>query len=208
VVGFGLSYRSRSFATALLSPEMAEKMEEMYAEGFGKGRSESTDTAMAGFYVYNNVGIAFRCFATGVLFGLGSLFFLVYNGLQMGAVAGLLTASGRGFNLLTFVASHGAFELTAIVIAGTAGLVMGYALVDTGGRARFESLRARAGDIVQMVMGAALMLMLAALIEGFWSPSALPPAVKLSVAVGLYLLVALYLALAGRGLDAAAGSGR
>jgi uncharacterized membrane protein SpoIIM required for sporulation len=152
---------------------------------------------MAGFYVYNNVGIAFRCFATGVLFGLGSVFFLVFNGLQIGAVAGLLTASGRGFNLLTFVATHGAFELTAIVIAGTAGLVMGYALVDTGGRRRFDSLRAKARDIVQMVMGAALMLLLAALIEGFWSPSSLPPSVKLSVAAALYLLVGVYLARAG-----------
>lgn len=198
LAGFGLSYKSRSFALGLLSPEMAEQMEESYAEGFHKGRSESSDTMMAGFYVYNNVGIAFRCFATGVLFGLGSMFFLVYNGLQMGAVAGLLTASGRGFNLLTFVASHGAFELTAIVISGTAGLVMGYALVDTRGRRRFDSLRARARDIVQLVMGAALMLLLAALIEGFWSPSALPAAVKLSVAAGLYLLVAAYLALAGR----------
>ena len=198
LTGFGLSYKSRSFALGLLSPEMAEQMEEAYAEGFNKGRSESSDTMMAGFYVYNNVGIAFRCFATGVLFGLGSMFFLVYNGLQMGAVAGLLTASGRGFNLLTFVATHGAFELTAIVIAGTAGLVMGYALVDTRGRRRFDSLRARARDIVHLVMGAALMLLLAALIEGFWSPSAIPPAVKLSVAAGLYLLVAAYLALAGR----------
>jgi uncharacterized membrane protein SpoIIM required for sporulation len=198
LVGFGLSYRSRSFALGLLSPEMAEHMEEAYADGFGKGRSESADTMMAGFYVHNNVGIAFRCFATGVLFGLGSMFFLVYNGLQMGAVAGLLTASGRGFNLLTFVASHGAFELTAIVIAGTAGLVMGYALVDTRGRRRFDSLRARARDIVQLVLGAALMLIVAAFIEGFWSPSAIPAPIKLSVAGGLYLLVTAYLALAGR----------
>jgi uncharacterized membrane protein SpoIIM required for sporulation len=182
----------------LLSPEMAEAMEEWYGEGFGKGRSESTDTGMAGFYVYNNVGVAFRCFATGVLFGLGSMFFLVYSGLHIGATAGLLTASGRGFNLLTFVATHGAFELTAIVIAGTAGLVMGYALVDTRGRRRFDSLRAHARDIVQLVMGAALMLLVAALIEGFWSPSAIPAAVKLSVALVLYLLVAAYLALAGR----------
>jgi uncharacterized membrane protein SpoIIM required for sporulation len=198
LAGFGLSYKSRSFALGLLSPEQAEKMEEMYADGYA-GRSEAQDTYMAGFYVYNNVGIAFRCFATGVLFGLGSIFFLVSNGLQIGAVAGLLTASGRGFNLLTFVATHGAFELTAIVIAGTAGMVMGYALVDTRGRRRFDSLRSKAPDIVQMVMGAALMLLVAALIEGFWSPSGLPPAVKLSVAAVLYALVALYLVRAGRG---------
>ncbi len=73
---------------------------------------------MTGFYVYNNIGIAFRCFATGVLFGLGSVFFLVYNGLMIGAVAGLVTAAGHGKNLLTFTCTHGAFELTAIVISG------------------------------------------------------------------------------------------
>ena len=198
VSGFIGAYSSRSFALSLLSEEAAEQMEEAYSEGFNRGRSEAKDTAMTGFYVYNNVGIAFRCFATGVLFGLGSAFFLVYNGLQIGAVAGLLAASGRGFNLLTFVASHGAFELTAIVISGTAGLVMGYALVATGGRGRFASLRARARDIVHLVMGAAVMLLVAALLEGFWSPSSVPAPVKLGVAGGLWLLVLAYLALAGR----------
>ena len=141
---------------------------------------------MAGFYVYNNVGIAFRCFATGVLFGLGSVFFLVYNGLQMGAVAGLLTASGRGFNLLTFVASHGAFELTAIVIPGTAGLVMGYALVDTRRPApvRFAAgprpghRPAGAGRGADAAAGGADRGVLVAV--------GVPAAVKLSVAAGLY----------------------
>ena len=66
-----------------------------------------------------------------MLFGLGSVFFLVYNGLTIGAVAGLVTAAGHGKNLLTFTCTHGAFELTAIVISATAGMVMGYALVDT-----------------------------------------------------------------------------
>lgn len=198
LMGFAGAYRSRSFALSLLSPEMAEQMEQSYSEGYDRGRSEGVDAGMAGFYVYNNVGIAFRCFATGVLFGAGSVFFLVFNGLQMGAVAGLLTASGRGYNLLSFVASHGAFELTAIVISGAAGLVMGYALIDTGGLGRFASLRARGGDIVHMVLGAAVMLLVAAGIEGFWSPSSVPAPLKLSVAAGLWLLVALYLVLAGR----------
>ena len=98
-----------------------------------------------------------------MLFGLGSVFFLVYNGLTIGAVAGLVTAAGHGKNLLTFTCTHGAFELTAIVISATAGMVMGYALVDTRGRTRFGSLRAHARDIVYLVMGAALMLAVAAL---------------------------------------------
>jgi hypothetical protein len=99
---------------------------------------------MAGFYVYNNVGIAFRCFATGVLFGIGSAFFLVYNGLMMGRWRARHRRR-HGKNLLTFTCGHGAFELTAIVISGAAGMVMGYALVDTRGRTRFGSLRAKAG---------------------------------------------------------------
>jgi len=181
VVGFVGALRSRTFALQLLSPAMAERMEEAYKKGFGDGRSEAMDTAMAGFYVYNNIGLAFQCFATGVLFGLGSAFFVVYNGLVIGAVAGLVTAAGGGWNLLTFTASHGPFELTAIVIAATAGMVMGYALVDTRGRTRFGSLRAKSKDLAQLVLGAALMLLIAAMIEGFWSPSAVPAKVKLAV---------------------------
>jgi uncharacterized membrane protein SpoIIM required for sporulation len=200
VVGFVGARASRSFALGVMSPEMAEQMEQMYKAGPGEdGRDESTDLGMAGFYVYNNVGIAFRCFATGVLFGIGSAFFLVYNGLLFGAVAGWLSTKGRMWNLLTFAAGHGAFELTAIVISGAAGLVMGYALVNTGGRSRFHSLRAKARDIFDLVVGAALMLMVAALIEGFWSPSGVPRTIKWTVAGGLYLLVTLYLCLAGRG---------
>jgi uncharacterized membrane protein SpoIIM required for sporulation len=209
VVGFVGARSSRSFALGVMPAEMAEAMEESYkdAPGDGKGREESTDVGMAGFYIYNNVGIAFRCFATGVLFGVGSAFFLIYNGLLFGAVAGLLSTTGRMWNLLTFAAGHGAFELTAIVISGAAGLVMGYALVSTGGYTRFHSLRTKARDIFDMIVGAALMLLVAAFIEGFWSPSSVPRQVKWAVAGGLYLLVTVYLWGAGRGRPAVAGKG-
>jgi len=198
VLGFAGAMRSRAFALQILPAESVEQMEEAYAEGFGKGRKAGVNTFMTGFYVFHNVGIAFQCFATGVLFGLGSVFFLVYNGLTIGAVAGLVTAAGHGRNLLTFTCTHGAFELTAIVIAGTAGIVMGYALVDTRGRTRIGSLQARAREIVYLVVGAALMLLVAAGIEGFWSPSGLPDRVKWGGAVVAYLLVISYLTFAGR----------
>jgi hypothetical protein len=100
---------------------------------------------------------------------------------------------------LTFTCTHGAFELTAIVISGAAGLVMGYALVDTRGRSRLASLQAHTRDIVTLVVGAALMLLVAAGLEGFWSPSGLPDRVKWGGAVVAYLLVICYLTFAGRG---------
>lgn len=198
VLGFVGASRSRAFALQILPQSTITEMETAYGEGFNDGRSADANAGMAGFYVFNNVGIAFRCFATGVLFGLGSAFFLVYNGLTIGAVAGLVTAAGHGRNLLSFTCTHGAFELTAIVISATAGMVMGYALVDTQGRTRFGSLRAKSRDIVNLIMGAAVMLLVAAAIEGFWSPSSVRPTVKYGAAVAAYLFVTLYLALAGR----------
>jgi uncharacterized membrane protein SpoIIM required for sporulation len=177
---------------------MLEMMAQGYSEGFSDGRAESQDAMMAGFYVYNNVGIAFRCFATGIFFGLGSVFFLVYNGLVTGTVLGYVIDAGAGRNILTFVLGHGAFELTAIVIAGGAGLRMGWALVRTDGLTRLGSLRAHSTEVARLVLGAALMLGVAALIEGFWSPSALPDPVKWSVAGTLWVGVMIYFVFAGR----------
>jgi uncharacterized membrane protein SpoIIM required for sporulation len=189
---------STELATAVVPASTLEQMAEVYSDGVAGGRGEDQDTAMAGFYVYNNVGIAFRCFATGIFFGLGSAFFLVYNGVVTGAVLGYVIDAGAGRGIVTFICGHGAFELTAIVIAGAGGLRMGYALVRTGGRTRLGSLRSHAPEVARLVLGAALMLGIAALIEGFWSPSSVPDPIKWSVAVVLWCLVIAWLALAGR----------
>jgi uncharacterized membrane protein SpoIIM required for sporulation len=184
-------------AFQVLSSEQLQGMADMYSEGLS-GRDEGEDAGMAGFYVYNNVGIAFRCFATGILLGFGSLFFLLYNGIVMGTVLGHVIAAGHGHNILTFVCTHGTFELTAIAIAGGAGLQMGYALVDTGGRTRLGSLRAQGRDLAIIILGAAIMLFIAAGLEAFWSPSAVAPPVKWAAAGLFTVLLTLYFAFAGR----------
>lgn len=188
---------STEFAAKVLPPEQLAMMADMYAEGFD-GRATGEDATMAGFYVFNNVGIAFRCFATGVLFGLGSLFFLIYNGLMIGTTTGHVIISGGGANILTFMCGHGVFELTAIVIAGGAGLQMGYALVETGGRTRIGSLRSQAGELAHLILGAGFMLVIAAGIEGFWSPSGIAPPIKWTAAGVFAVLVTLWLVLGGR----------
>jgi uncharacterized membrane protein SpoIIM required for sporulation len=198
VVGVMGALSSLEFALGILPREMLEQMSEAYAEGFASGRDSGTDAAMTGFYVYNNVGIAFRCFATGILFGTGSIFFLVYNGLVIGTVLGHVTASGSGTNIVTFICGHAPFELTAIVISGAAGLRMGYALVDTGGLTRLGSLRAAGGELLDLVAGAAVMLLVAAVVEGFWSPSAIVPPVKWGFSVLASLLLAAFFVWGGR----------
>ncbi|MEM1033284.1 MAG: stage II sporulation protein M [Myxococcota bacterium] len=205
VVGVVGAYASPDFATDVIPAGQLQQMVENYSTGFDEGRATGTDTSMAGFYIRNNIGIAFRCFATGILFCLGSVFFLVYNGLMIGTVTGFVGASGYAENILTFMCGHAPFELTAILISGGAGLQMGWSLVATDGLTRIGSLRRAAPDLARLIIGAAFMLLIAAFIEGFWSPSSVPAPVKWAVSAVLSAGVAAYLLFAGRGR--AKGSG-
>jgi uncharacterized membrane protein SpoIIM required for sporulation len=186
-----------SLAPRVLDRQMLEDMESMHSE---KDRTEGTgvEAGMTGFYVVNNVGIAFRVFATGVLLGLPTIGLLLFNGLVLGTVFGFLFSRGQGEPLLAFVIGHGAFELTAIVIAGAAGLILGHAILRPGLRSRLDALRARGLVSIQLAIGAGLMLGVAALLEAFWSPSPVPGDVKYAVGILLWLMVIAYLALAGR----------
>lgn len=160
--------------------------------GFGEERA-----AMAGFYVQHNVGIALQCFARGVLLGVGTISTLLFNGIFIGAIAGYVLSLGHTERFLSFVVSHGSFELTAIAVAGGAGLMLGDAFVHAGQRTRLESLRVRGIEAVQIAGGAAVMLVIAAFIEAFWSPAPIPAVVKYVVGGLLWLVVACYLGLSG-----------
>jgi uncharacterized membrane protein SpoIIM required for sporulation len=197
---FGMfgTFASAEFAQTIMPAQMLAGMEQMYEQGFEEGRDVQADSQMAGFYVLNNVGIAFRCFATGILFGIGSLFFAIYNGLVIGVGVGWVIRAGHGANIGTFVCGHGPFELTAIVIAVAAGLQMGWALVDSKGRTRLGSLRAQAHELGHLIVGAGAMLLIAAFLEGYWSPSSVPPEVKWLASGVFIVLVAAWLGLAGR----------
>src|SRR5262245_63674060 len=95
------------------------------ARSIGRIRSASTDWIMFGFYIRNNIGIAFQCFAGGLFAGVGSIFFLAVNGAFGGAIAGYLIERGLSSTFFSFVATYSAFELTAIVLAGSDGLLLG-----------------------------------------------------------------------------------
>jgi uncharacterized membrane protein SpoIIM required for sporulation len=200
----GLTYLYPELIYSLVSPEQVGNMEEMYdpdARRLGRfgERDSGDDWVMFGFYIMNNIGIAFQTFASGLLLGLGSLFFLLFNGLMIGAVAGHLTRIGYSETFWSFVIGHGAFELTAIALAGAAGFKLGWALLAPGRRTRAEALRLAAAKAVQLVGGVILFLLLAAFIEAFWSSTTVAsPAIKYGVGACLWALVIGYLALAGR----------
>ncbi|HWZ87729.1 MAG TPA: stage II sporulation protein M [Polyangiaceae bacterium] len=197
-VGWLSTLASPQFAGKVLPPEQLEQLARAYAAGFSGGREAHIDAEMTGFYVDNNIGIAFRCFATGVLLGLGSIFFLLYNGLAIGATFGYVMHAGAGANILTFGCGHAPFELIAIMIAGGAGLRLGFAVIATEGLTRVGSLRKHAPDLVALVAGVAVMLAIAALIEGFWSPSGVPAPIKYAFSALGFSLIVGFLGFAGR----------
>jgi uncharacterized membrane protein SpoIIM required for sporulation len=190
------------FVYMLLDPESVYELEAMYdpeSERFLRERGSGSDLMMFGYYIRNNIGISFRTFAGGILGGAGSLFFLVFNGAYFGAVAAHLDNVGSSEPFWSFVIGHGAFELTAIVISGAAGLRIGLALLSPGQRTRTTALVAEARASLPLIYGFTAMLLIAAFVEAFWSStSGVPAATKYAVGGVLWATVLLYLALAGR----------
>lgn len=205
LLGMGLLvYLFPDLIYSLLSPQQVAGMERMYdpdASRLGPyaGRASSDDWMMFGYYIMNNIGIAFQTFASGLLLGVGSLFFLLSNGLNIGAIAGHLLRIGYDETFLSFVIGHGAFELTAITFAGAAGLQLGGALLMPGPRSRRVALHAAARDCVGLLAGIIGLLLIAAFIEAYWSSiTRFTPGVKYAVGAALWLLVAAYFLLGGR----------
>jgi uncharacterized membrane protein SpoIIM required for sporulation len=200
-----LVFQRPDLILSVTSAEEAAQYEQMYsdsAEAIGSIRGGNENWIMFGFYISHNIGIAFQCFAAGLFVGIGSMFFLLFNGVAIGAVAGYLTERGLSSTFYSFVVTHGAFELTAIVLSGAAGLRLGHALIAPGRNTRLHSLTQAARETAVIIYGFIIMLLIAAAIEAFWSSARwLPLTAKYSVAAVCWLAVLSYLTLQGRRAD-------
>jgi uncharacterized membrane protein SpoIIM required for sporulation len=196
-----MSHRPELILT-VVDAAQARSFENMYsdaADNIGRPEEVATNWGAFGFYIRNNISVAFRCFAGGLFFGVGSIFFLGYNGALMGAVGGFLTERGLGHNFFSFVATHGAFELTAIVLSGATGLRIGHALLAPGRLTRRDSLVRATREATPLIYGFVVMLLIAAAIEAFWSSQRwLPDGVKYAVAAACWAGVLAYFTWQGR----------
>ena len=197
-----LVYYQPELILSVVDPETAAQFEEMYsdsAEAIGRTRTADNDWTMFGFYIRNNIGVSFQCFASGLFAGVGSLFFLAFNGAFGGAIGGYLVERGLSSTFFSFVATHASFELTAIVLSGAAGLRIGHSILAPGRRTRVQALVVSARESIVIVYGVIAMLLIAAGIEAFWSSSKwISDAVKYSVAAFCWFAVIAYLTLQGR----------
>lgn len=197
-----LAAYSTDFADLFMGTGQRYALEQMYSPDQQsirpEGLEDETNLYMFGFYIINNIGIDFRVFATGIVFCLGSVFFLVFNGIFIGAAAGHLSAIGYNEKFWGFVAGHSAPELIALCISGTAGMMLGMALIKPGKQTRRLALMRAAQKSVPIIIGAGLMTLVAAFIEAYWSSQDLAFGVKIAVGVAIWILFIAYLVFAGR----------
>ena len=137
-------------------------------------------------------------FAGGITLGIGTIYIIAFNGLMLGGIGALFTNAGFGRDFWITVAPHGFIELTAIQIAGAAGLLLAAGIVYPGRLRRRDAIVANARRAGVLVAGVASMLVVAGTIEGFFSPRRLPESIRLDFGLVTAALLLLYFGFAGR----------
>jgi uncharacterized membrane protein SpoIIM required for sporulation len=146
----------------------------------------------------NNVRVAVLAFAAGILLCVLTAYILAFNGANVGVAAGLFAAAGQQPRFWGLILPHGLLELTAVVIAGAAGLQIGWAIVAPGDRSRGDALAEEARRAVVIVLGLVAAFFVAGAIEGFVTGRPWPTAVRVGIGLVAWTAFALYLVVQGR----------
>lgn len=156
----------------------------------------------------NNVRVAVLCFASGILLCVVCAALLVFNGASVGQAAGVFAAAGELPRFFGLILPHGLLELTAVVIAGGAGLRLGWVIIEPGDRSRTDALAEEGRRSVVIVLGLVAAFLVAGLIEGFVTGRPWPTAIRVGIGTVVWVAFALYIVAQGRRAAAAGLTGR
>lgn len=190
ILGAVLTTARPAFMRHFVGPQMIATMErhEMWTKSV-----VSIAPMASSFIMTNNLTVSFVTFAGGIVFGLGTFWYLLMNGLMLGVIGAACHQFDMSVALWSFVAPHGSLELPAILIAGGAGFRLGHAMLFPGAL-RWKDSVARGGiEATRLVSGVIPMLVVAGTLEGFFSPSHAPVWLKFTVGGMLFTLLMLWL---------------
>jgi Uncharacterized membrane protein len=163
-------------------------------ELIGVGHDELAHASFSSSIMANNIKVAVLAFASGITFGLMTVYVLVHNGILIGALAAVFAGAGRSYIFWAYILPHGIIELTAIFIAGGAGLYMGYRMIHPGPYTRKYAFLQSVKQSALLLIGTLPLFVAAGIIEGYVTPSAWPPEAKYAFAGLTLLALALYVA--------------
>jgi uncharacterized membrane protein SpoIIM required for sporulation len=201
IVAWAVTWRDPAFAYRVVGPAMMETIEQhkMWTESIVAIKPLASSGIMT-----NNLSVCFSAFAMGITGGLGTIWMMAFNGLLIGVIGAATWKAGMAVQLWSFVAPHGVLELPAIFISGGAGLEIARGLLFPGMLPRKASLAQAGSRASRLLLGTIPMLVVAGLLEGFFSPTHVPVAMKFGLAAVLFLAFAGYLS----GMYKSAGSGK
>jgi len=195
LVAWVVTWHDPAFAYRLLGPRMMETIEQrkMWTESIITVKPLATSGIMT-----NNLSVAFTTFAMGITAGIGTAWMMVLNGLLIGVIGAATWKAGMAIQLWSFVAPHGVLELPAIFIAGGAGFEIARGMLFPGLLPRKLSLELAGGRAAKLLLGTIPLLVVAGVIEGFFSPSGAAVPMKFLLATFLFLALLSYLFLTAR----------
>jgi len=190
LLGAVLTRAKPEFMRHFIGPAMIATMErhEMWT------RSVVSIAPMASSHIMtNNLTVSFVTFAGGIAFGLGTFFYLYVNGMMLGVIGAACHQYGMSLALWSFVAPHGSLELPSILIAGAAGFRLGHSMLFPGTLRWRESVARGGMEATRLVSGIIPLLVIAGVLEGFFSPSHAPVWLKFTVGGLLFTLLLVWL---------------
>jgi uncharacterized membrane protein SpoIIM required for sporulation len=194
IATWAVTIHDPAFAHRILGPQMMETIEkrEMWTQSIVTVKPLAASGIMT-----NNLAVCFTTFAFGITAGIGTIWEMFNNGMLIGVIGAATWQAGMALQLWSFVAAHGVLELPAIFISGGAGLEIARGMLFPGLLPRRESLALAGGRAARLMMGTIPILIIAGIIEGFVSPSAIATPLKFLLAAVLFAALATYLWLAG-----------
>ena len=190
LMGMFVTLSNPDYMREFLGPAMVSTIEkhEMWTHSVVAAAPQTSSLIMT-----NNMTVSFLTFAGGITAGIWTLFQLFFNGMLMGVIGVACGMNEMGTKLWSFVAPHGVLELPAIFIAGGAGLRLAQALLFPGTLSRRDSLAVGGNEAVRLLVGVIPVLVVAGLIEGFFSPSSVPVPFKFILGAILFSMLVAYL---------------
>lgn len=176
--------------------EVQKRAQQKIVTGWGGNTNYEglmSSPGVSSYIMVNNIKVSVRAAAYGVSMGVGTALVLFFNGLLLGGLSGIATDNNVDLLFWAVILPHGIIELTAICIAGGAGLKLAGALFAPGHLPRRDALRLAGTEAIQLVVGVALLLVVAGIIEGFLTPLPLPPLLKIAFALGTAVALIAYL---------------
>jgi uncharacterized membrane protein SpoIIM required for sporulation len=190
LLGAALTSARPEFMRHYVGPEMIATMERhtMWTESVVSVAPLASSAIMT-----NNLSVSFIAFAGGIVFGLGTFLALFQNGIMLGVIGAACRHYDMSLALWSFVAPHGSLELPSIIIAGGAGFRLGHSMIFPGTLGWKESIARGGIEATRLVSGIIPLLVIAGILEGFFSPSHAPIWLKFTVGALLFTLLNLWL---------------